>query len=69
MDARGGSGVHRGGGGRRHEATAHHTRYHTENGGHRAATSSHQRAPSDVVDLTTPHDCLTKYAFELFVSF
>ena len=49
MDERGGSGVHRGEGGRRHEAKARHSRYHTENRGHRAATSSYQRAPSERV--------------------
>ena len=49
MDARGGNGVHRGGGGRRQEASTHHSRYHTENGGHRATTSSYQRAPSERV--------------------
>ena len=46
MDARGGNGVHRGGGGRRQEASTHHSRYHTENGGHRAETTSYQRASS-----------------------
>ena len=48
-DARGRNGVYRGGGGRRQEATAHLSRYHTENGGHRATTSSYQRAPSERV--------------------
>ena len=46
MDTRGGEGVHRGGGGRRQEASTHHSTYHTENGGHRAETTSYQRASS-----------------------
>jgi hypothetical protein len=50
MDAWGGDRVHRMGGGRRHDATARHSRYHTENRGYRAARSSNQRASSDRVE-------------------
>ena len=39
----------KGGGGRRHGATARHSRYHTEDGAHRAATSLYQWAPSERV--------------------
>ena len=41
MDERGGSGVHRGGGGRRHKVKARHSIYHTENRG----TSSYIHPP------------------------
>ena len=46
MDARGRNGVHRGRGGRQ-EATAQHSRHHTENGEQRATTHSHQQAASE----------------------
>ena len=50
MDARGGNGVHRWGGGRRQEGTAHQSRHHTENRGHRAVTLSNQRTSSERIE-------------------
>jgi hypothetical protein len=50
MDARWGSGAHRGEGGHCQEAKARFCRYQTENNEHRAATSSNQRAPSERVE-------------------